>query len=449
MTDWPSRFADRYDVVRRLGQGAFARTYLARDVVNERQVALKILDPTQAEDWKAFELFEREAAVLKTLRHQGIPEVFETVRGDWLGRQVHVIALEFIDGQSIAQRIEQRAVLDRPAVMHLFVELLGVLDYLHSRIPSILHRDIKPANVIIRPDGNPVLVDFGAVRNVVRGDGGSTIAGTYGYMPYEQYMGQATPSSDLYALAATFLHLVTGSAPPSFLNPAGRIEVPDALSCGEPLRSVMARMLQPSPADRYASAREVRDALFQTPATPAGVGRGHAVVPRVPAAGLGPVSNRGHRLTLAPGPRKLDGELRDLSNQLAPGFMDTIDSGFVRKRGFSRIVSFLAAGMLSVVTFGVMPLIIVSAVGTQRNRVRQFLQKGTPTDATILAMDPETNSMGAKAMRVRYQFEVEGRLIRSSELVSRNRADRWQVGETVQIVYLPDRDDESMIISLT
>ncbi len=444
MTDWSSRFAERYDVTRRLGQGAFARTYLARDTTNGRQVALKILDPAQAEDWKTFEMFEREAAVLKSLRHQGIPEVFETVRGDWLGRQVHAIALEFIDGQSIAQRIEQSAGLDRAAVMHLFIELLGVLDYLHSRIPSILHRDIKPANVIIRPDGNPVLVDFGAVRNVVRGDAGSTIAGTYGYMPYEQYMGQATASSDLYALAATFLHLITGSPPPSFLNPAGRIEVPRELPCGEPLRSVLARMLQPSPSDRYPSAREVRDALFGPAPAPAGQ-PGHAVVPRTAGALATPMSVQ--PIVLPDGPRKIEGEIRTLYRRLAPGFMATVEPNATRRRGGWRLATVFGIAFLSVFSLGVMPVIIGATVASRRHRIRPLIERGILTDAIVLGMEVETGPLGSKDMRVRYQFQVDGRIVRNSDLVARNRADRWQVGETIQVLYLPEGDNDSVIAS--
>jgi serine/threonine protein kinase len=95
---------------------------------------------------------------------------------------------------------------------------------LHARVPPVLHRDIKPANVILRPDGAPVLVDFGAVRTVFRAaaEGGSTVVGTFGYMPFEQYMGQASPASDLYALGATLLHVITGRGPAEFATPRRR-----------------------------------------------------------------------------------------------------------------------------------------------------------------------------------------------------------------------------------
>lgn len=75
-----------------------------------------------------------------------------------------------------------------------------MLEYLHERVPPVLHRDIKPANIIVRTNGSPVLVDFGSVRQVFLSadESGSTVAGTYGYMPYVQYMGQASPASDLF-----------------------------------------------------------------------------------------------------------------------------------------------------------------------------------------------------------------------------------------------------------
>jgi serine/threonine-protein kinase len=74
------RIADRYELVRSLGRGSFGRTYLARDRAAGRDVAIKVLDPRGTPDWKAYELFEREAAVLRSLRHHGVPEVHELVR---------------------------------------------------------------------------------------------------------------------------------------------------------------------------------------------------------------------------------------------------------------------------------------------------------------------------------------------------------------------------------
>jgi serine/threonine protein kinase len=201
--------AGRFDIVRAVGRGAFGRTYLAHDRLHGREVALKLLDPRGTAEWKARELFEREATVLRGLRHQGVPEIVDATDVEWQGRRSPMLVLEYVAGASLADIIDAGHSMDSADVLRLLLELLGVVEYLHGRVPPVLHRDIKPANVIVRGDGTPVLVDFGAVRQIFleASEEGSTVAGTYGYMPYEQYMGQASPASDLFALGATFLHL--------------------------------------------------------------------------------------------------------------------------------------------------------------------------------------------------------------------------------------------------
>src|SRR5262245_17729776 len=89
------RVAERYELVRALGRGSFGRTYLARDEGAQRDVAIKVLDPRGTPDWKAYELFEREAAVLRSLRHHGVPEVHELRRADWLGSPAVLLVMEY------------------------------------------------------------------------------------------------------------------------------------------------------------------------------------------------------------------------------------------------------------------------------------------------------------------------------------------------------------------
>ncbi|MCA9056719.1 MAG: serine/threonine protein kinase, partial [Planctomycetaceae bacterium] len=206
--------------------------------------------------WKAFELFEREAAALRSLRHHGIPEIHDHLRDGEDGAMIAYLVMEYVEGDSLEQRIEDHKTLDPAGLLQLTLGLLDILDYLHTRMPPVLHRDIKPANVILRPNGAPALVDFGAVRTIFRGadERGSTVVGTFGYMPFEQYMGQASPASDLYAVGATLLHLVTGRPPSDFASSDGAIEVPEALPGGPVLRDVVARLLSPSASARYQSA---------------------------------------------------------------------------------------------------------------------------------------------------------------------------------------------------
>ena len=425
-----SRIADRYDVVRPLGRGSFAQTLLARDSKLNRQVAIKVLHPRAAGDWKAYQLFEREAMVLRDLRHHGIPTVHESFKAQWDGVEAAFLVMEYVEGASLAELIAQQRHLDPAEVAQLFVELLGVLDYLHTRAPPILHRDIKPANVIVRTDGSPALVDFGAVRNVFMDpdESGSTVVGTYGYMPYEQTMGQASAASDLYALAATFLHLITGRAPPAFIGESGRLTVPASLPCGDRLRLVLTRLLAAAPSERYQSARETRAALLAESSSPP--------VPRQSTA----------LATLGPVPRELTGDTAALLERLAHStwrLMSPTDKPGT-KWG---VIDWLSLVFFSVVTAGVLPVVFWTQAQARRRRLKEFLVHGLPATARFIGSAPESIGFDVKLARVRYEFEVDGRKLRDSDTVLPWLADRWDVGSEIHVLYRPDRDYDSVIVS--
>ncbi|MCL4864307.1 MAG: serine/threonine protein kinase, partial [Gemmatimonadales bacterium] len=419
-------------MIRTLGQGAFGRTLLARDEQSGREVAIKMLDTQKVDSFKGFELFEREASVMRAVRHHGVPEIYDSLKARWEGREAAFLVMEFIEGKSLEALIAERHHLDPTDASHILLELLGVLDYLHSRVPPILHRDIKPANIILRPDGYPTLVDFGAVRSAIApaGQDGSTIVGTYGYMPYEQHMGQATPASDLYALAATFLHLLTGNAPPQFMNAEGRIEVPSTLPGGERQQQVLSRMLRPSPAQRFQSAREVRQALLATEAvavaaSPSTQALTHRAVPAP--------------MALPPAPRPLQGEARERFDKLAPSMWRYMNSAGSLTGGGGAWGA-IASIFLGLVTFGVLPAIVAARAGGRRRRLRRFLSLGTPAIAEIISIDSEKDELGIRLGRVRFQFQVDGVLHRDSDTVLQSVADRWRPGDQVEILYIPEED---------
>lgn len=140
--------------------------------------------------------------------------------------------------------------------------ILGVLEYLHSLSPPVVHRDIKPSN-IVRSGSRYTLVDFGAVQLVAASDtGGSTVVGTSGFMPPEQLSGRACPQSDLYALGATIVHLVTHTHPSKL--PQKRLKLDwrgKATGLPTPLAEFVDRLIQPAVEDRYPSARSAIAAL--------------------------------------------------------------------------------------------------------------------------------------------------------------------------------------------
>jgi hypothetical protein len=446
--------ADRYKIIRPLGTGAFAHTWLAHDEKENRSVALKVLRPQSAPDWKAYEMFEREGSVLRQLRHHGVPAVYDAFRASWDGADAAILAMEFVEGESLAQMITEKRHIDSDAAVDLFAELLGVLEYLHTRVPPVLHRDIKPANVIVRDAGGPVLVDFGAVRNVFRSpdESGSTVVGTYGYMPYEQYMGQASPASDLYALAATFLHLITGRPPSDFMGDDARLVVPTVLPCDEKLRAVLVRLLAPAPGNRYASAKAARLALYNAPGT--------ALVAPAPAPAPLPSLADAHKalapalrtkaVTLGPAPRELKGENAELLRELAHSMWDLMDPEEKQGSGAEwNVADVMLFTFLSLVTIGILPAVFWSLAFRRRQRYRTFIQHGHLANARILDIAPKDVGFGVKHSKVRYEFEADGRLYRDSDVVLPVIADRWDPGMTIQVLYMPEHNYESVIVSFS
>jgi serine/threonine protein kinase len=304
-------------------------------------------------------------------------------------------------------------------------------------VPPILHRDIKPANIILRSSGFPALVDFGSVRHVHLGpdESGSTVAGTYGYMPYEQYMGQASPASDLYALGATMLHLLSGRAPREFMNDEGRIQVPASLPGDPRLQPIIARLLRPSPAERFAGAHEVRAALLSP----------GALLP-VPSPTPLPSRRVVTLIALPQAPRAIEGDVATALARVTPSGFDLMDASNKPSDSVSAmdVVAFI---FYSVITAGILPLVFFGMASQRRRRLRMFFEQGSSAEAVILGMQVETIAFAEKMMRVNYEFQVDGLIRRDSDQIMPVIANRWTVGDRIQILYIAERDFDSVIIS--
>lgn len=189
--------------------------------------------------------------------------------------------LQRIAGVSLSEYRKRGAVFREEDAVRLLEEASGVLAYLHSRTPPIIHRDLKPGNVIRRPDGTFAFVDFGAVRDRLRQGGGSTVVGTFGYMAPEQFQGRALPQSDVYAIGATVLWMLTGEEPEDLPHKGLKIDVITALGkrASPTLVKILDRMLEPDP---YARPASIAPFL-------AGFGVGGGTLREVPAAKAEPV----------------------------------------------------------------------------------------------------------------------------------------------------------------
>src|SRR5579859_5756674 len=157
--------------------------------------------------------------------------------------------MEKIDGESLATLRKRGVVLPEREVVRLLRDAADVLGYLHGRTPPVVRRDLKPGNVIRRPDGSFAFVDFGAVRDKLRPEGGSTVVGTFGFMAPEQFQGRALPGSDVYALGATIVAMMTGRDPEELPHKGLTLDVRAALGGrgSERLVRVLEQMLEPDP----------------------------------------------------------------------------------------------------------------------------------------------------------------------------------------------------------
>jgi Protein kinase domain len=254
--------AGGYEVQRLISRTPHSRVYLARSLT-EQEVALKELLFAQVPGTRELEAFEREARLLETLSHPRIPRLLGHFQeGEGAALRLYV-AEQYIAGETLLARLEHHTFTDDEA-RGLALQVLEILEYLHGRMPPVLHRDLKPANLILRPDGELCLVDFGSAREAARGATlGSTLVGTFGYMPLEQFGGTVDVTSDLYALGATLMHLLGRTPPAEHFQPSRGLELghlePSALFPW--LRKVTA--LQPE--ERYASVALARRALEELP----------------------------------------------------------------------------------------------------------------------------------------------------------------------------------------
>ena len=210
MTAIGQELAGRYRLEAVLGAGGMATVYRARDVRLERSVAIKVLSPNLAADETLARRFAREARFLAAVNHPAIVNVYDVGEAD--GEAFFV--MELVEGESLADRIRREGPLPPDEAVAILVAVAAGLQVLHRG--GFVHRDVKPHNILISADGTAKLADFGLVRGAEPSDltAPGTTVGTFGYLAPELLRGDpATPSSDVYALAAVAYEALTGQLP--------------------------------------------------------------------------------------------------------------------------------------------------------------------------------------------------------------------------------------------
>jgi serine/threonine protein kinase len=260
---------DRYCIQSLLGRKTGRRTFLASDLQTQLPVVIKLLLFGPDFTWDDLKLFEREAETLKYLDYPAIPRYLDSFELETELGKGFVLVQSYLEARSLQEWIQSGRSFSEAELKIIAKELLGILDYLHSRQPPVIHRDIKPSNILLsdRSGNNPgqvYLVDFGSVQTTGNG-GTTTVVGTYGYMPPEQFGGRSLPASDLYGLGATLIYLSTGQHPGDLPQKDLRVEFEKVANLSKSFIRWMQWLTQPSLSSRPASAKEALQHIQRTP----------------------------------------------------------------------------------------------------------------------------------------------------------------------------------------
>lgn len=204
-------FNGRYEILKEIGHGGMSTVFLAMDKNMNKQWAVKEIRRSgrDANDDMYSHSLQAEANLMKSLDHGALPHIQDIIDQG----ETFCVVMDYIEGESLDKIINEYGAQPEEQVLEWAMQICDVLSYLHSQRPPIIYRDMKPGNVMLKPDGNIKIIDFGIAREFKQDMADTTVLGTRGYAPPEQYNGRTDPRSDIYALGMTMHHMLTGLDP--------------------------------------------------------------------------------------------------------------------------------------------------------------------------------------------------------------------------------------------
>ncbi|MBM3981976.1 MAG: serine/threonine protein kinase [Planctomycetes bacterium] len=288
-----------YRILNQIGAGGMGQVFLAEHVTMRRRIALKVLPAKQALDPAGVERFYAEARAAAALDHPNVVHAYDVS----CDKGTHFLVLEYIEGETLDRALAAGGRLSVGEAVSYAVQAAAGLQHAHDK--GVAHRDIKPANLLVGRDGIVKILDLGLAQffedsgtKLATGASGKSgdVHGTTDYVAPEQLLGEATDHrSDIYNLGATLYHLLTGRPPFEGTTAAKMLahSLADAPRASDvcpdvpdPLADVVARMLAKAPADRYATAAEVVQALVPFVSAPDRAGRRSGKLPPLAAAAI-------------------------------------------------------------------------------------------------------------------------------------------------------------------
>ena len=238
----------KYEILKEIGHGGMSIVYLAMDKRLNKQWAVKEIRKRGSgkDDEIVVNSLLAEANMMKRLDHPSLPRIVDIIDN---GITIFVV-MDYIEGESLDKILNEYGAQPEELVIGWAKQLCDALSYLHSQKPSIIYRDMKPANVMLKPEGNIKIIDFGIAREYKEQNlADTTVLGTKGYAPPEQYSGQTDPRSDIYALGMTMHHLLTGVDPRNGEAYASVRQWNPELSEG--IEIIIDKCVQPAAENRY------------------------------------------------------------------------------------------------------------------------------------------------------------------------------------------------------
>lgn len=247
----------KYKILSEIGHGGMSVVYMAINEKANKTWAIKEVRKDGKMDFNTVRQgLMAEIETLKKLKHPNLPSIVDVIEDD----DSFIIVMDYIEGRSLDKIIEENGAQPESYVVEWAKQLCDVFGYLHSRTPAIIYRDMKPANVMLKPDGNVMVIDFGTAKNYEIDLGETTGIGTIGYAAPEQYigsgLGRTDARTDIYCLGITMYHLLTNIDPCKNLISNKSIRaINPALSHG--LDAIIQKCTQHQPDDRYQTCAEL------------------------------------------------------------------------------------------------------------------------------------------------------------------------------------------------
>lgn len=255
---------NRYEILKVIGKGGMSTVYQARDLKTQNLLAVKDVARSGQKENQEMEqkLAVAEGHMLKQLNNPHLPKIYEIIDN----RDSFMLIMDFIEGVSLDKVIAKSGAQPMDLVLNWGMQICEVFHYLHNQPTPIIYRDMKPANVILKPDGNLMMIDFGTARTLKQGiamQADTICIGTAGFAAPEQFggIGQSTERTDIFCLGATLYNLITGHSPCD--RPVGilPLETWNPALANTPISEIIMKATRNDPNERYQTAMELHEDL--------------------------------------------------------------------------------------------------------------------------------------------------------------------------------------------